>query len=121
MSVTILIGTMILGGFGAVFRFVLDGAVSTRKPSDFPFGTLAVNLLGALILGFLVGSDVSGDVTRLLAVGLLGGFTTFSTLMFETQRLAEDGLIRVAAANVGVSMMLGVLAIWIGKIAGGLL
>lgn len=119
MSATVFIGVAMLGGFGAMLRFLLDGAVSTRSRTALPLGTLAVNLIGALALGVLVGAGVSGDALRLLAIGLLGGFTTFSTWMFETHRLAEDGMIRVAAANVTVSLVLGVLAVWVGELIGG--
>jgi len=121
LSVTILIGAALLGGFGAISRFLLDRTVSARSASAFPLGTLTVNLLGALILGILVGSGVSGDALRLLALGLLGGFTTFSTWVFETHRLAEDALLRVAAANIGVSLVLGVVAIWVGKTIGAVI
>jgi CrcB protein len=119
LNATVLIGAAILGGFGAVLRFLLDGTVSARSRSAFPFGTLAVNLCGALALGILVGAGVSGDALKLLALGLLGGFTTFSTWVFETQRLAEDGLMRVAAANVAVSLVLGLVAIRVGISVGG--
>lgn len=63
---------------------------------------------------------MTGDALKLLALGLLGGFTTFSTWMFETHRLAEDGLVRIAAANIAISLLLGVLAIWAGKLVGGI-
>ena len=115
-----LIGAAVLGGLGAVFRFLLDGIVSTRAPSSFPVGTLVVNLLGALVLGILIGSGMSGDAIRLLALGLLGGFTTFSTWVYETHRLAEEGMNLVAVANVLGSLVLGLLAIWAGQVLGGL-
>lgn len=121
MSLSVFVGVALLGGFGAVFRFLLDAAVSRNSRTSFPVGTLTVNLLGALVLGLLVGSGVSGDALKLLALGLLGGFTTFSTWMFETHRLAEDGLRRIAAANIAVSLLLGVLSVWVGKLAGGML
>jgi CrcB protein len=121
LSSGVLIGAAVLGGFGAVLRFALDSAVSARSSTSFPLGTLAVNLLGALVLGLLLGAGVTGEALKLLALGLLGGFTTFSTWMFETHRLAEDGLIRMAAANVAVSVLFGVLAIWAGKLIGGIL
>lgn len=119
MSATVLIGAAILGGFGAVLRFLLDGTVSARSRSAFPLGTLVVNLLGALALGILLGAGVSGDLMKLLALGLLGGFTTFSTWVFETHRLTENGLMRIATANICVSLVLGVAAIWVGISVGG--
>jgi fluoride exporter len=117
---TYLIGAAFLGGFGAVLRFVLDGVASGHR-TPFPVGTLVVNLLGALVLGISLGAGVSGDALKLLAIGLLGSFTTFSTWVFETHRLAEDGLPGTAAANISFSLLLGLLAIWVGQMIGGAL
>ncbi len=121
MSATLFIGVAVLGGFGAVLRFLLDGAVSSRSKTSFPLGTMTVNLLGALTLGVLLGAGISGDVLRILALGLLGSFTTFSTWIFETHRLGEDGRRRIAVANIAVSLLLGVAAVWVGKLIGGAL
>ncbi len=121
MSATLLIGIGLLGGFGALFRFLLDGAVSARTTGDFPWGTLTVNLLGAFILGVLVGAGLRGDGLHLVALGLLGGFTTFSTWAFESHRLAEVGLVRLSVANFTVSLILGIAAVWVGQLVGGLL
>jgi CrcB protein len=121
LSASVLIGAALLGGLGAVLRFLLDAAVSTRSRSPFPSGTLAVNLSGAFMLGVLSGAGVSGRVFSLLALGLLGGFTTFSTWMFETQRLAEDGRLRLAVSNIAVSLTCGLLALVVGRLIGGLL
>ena len=79
MTVLVVIGVGLLGGTGAVARFLLDGAVAARVASAFPFGTLAVNLSGALALGVLHGAGVGGDAMRLVGTGLLGAYTTFST------------------------------------------
>lgn len=121
MSVATAIGVGLLGGLGAVGRFLLDGAVARRVGSAFPFGTLAVNLSGAFVLGVLVGAAVSGDAYRLLGIGLLGGYTTFSTWALESHRLAEDGRPRLAAANFAVSLVLGVGAAWLGRRLGAAL
>lgn len=121
MSATVFIGVAMLGGLGALLRFLLDGAVSARSTTSLPLGTMTVNLLGALILGVLLATGISGDALRILALGLLGSFTTFSTWIFETHRLAEDGLIRIAVANIAVSLFLGVIAVWVGKLIGGAL
>ncbi len=104
----------IFGGVGAIGRLLVDGAVSSRWSGTFPLGTLAVNLVGSFVLGVLAGAGVGADGMRLLAIGLIGSFTTFSTWMFETQRLAEEGDGRVAAANVVVSLVLGIALAWIG-------
>ena len=119
MSVGVLIGVGLLGGVGAIGRFLLDGAVAARIGDRFPWGTLAVNLSGALALGVLVGAGVGGDVLRLFGTGLLGAYTTFSTWMFESQRLAEDGRLRRGLANLLVSLVLGVALAWAGRELGG--
>jgi CrcB protein len=121
MSIQMFIGVGLLGGCGALLRFLIDGEVSSRLAGVFPWGTLAVNLTGALLLGIIVGAGLSGDGLRLVALGLLGGFTTFSTWAFESHRLAESGLARLGLANFLVSLVFGVCAVWAGQQIGGLL
>jgi fluoride exporter len=111
--VTLLLGIGLLGGVGAVARFLLDGAVTARAGSGFPWGTLAVNLSGAFALGLLVG--VADDTYRLLGTGLLGAYTTFSTWMLESHRLGEDGRLRVGALNFALSLAAGIAAVWLGR------
>jgi CrcB protein len=119
VSAALLLGIGLLGGLGAVGRFLVDGAVAARAGDRFPWGTLAVNLSGALVLGVLVGAAVDGDALRLAGTGLLGAYTTFSTWMFESHRLAEDGEGRRSLANLLVSLVLGVAAAWLGRQIGG--
>jgi CrcB protein len=107
------IGLALLGGCGAVGRFLLDGAISRRLGRGFPSGTLAVNLTGAFVFG-IVGAALHGDAEAIVGTGLIGAYTTFSTWMFETQRLAEDRRDRAAVANLGVSLVAGVLLAWAG-------
>ncbi|HEV3127571.1 MAG TPA: fluoride efflux transporter CrcB [Solirubrobacteraceae bacterium] len=114
MSLPVVVGIALLGGTGAVARLLLDGAVA-ESASGFPYGTLAVNLLGSLLLGLLVGLTVSTTLYRLLGTGLLGAFTTFSTWALESHRLGEDGQLRLAALNFVLSLVLGVLAAWVGR------
>jgi CrcB protein len=111
--VILLIGIGLLGGAGAVARFLLDGAVTARAGSGFPWGTLAVNLSGAFVLGLLVG--VADDAYRLFGTGLLGAYTTFSTWMLESHRLGEDGRLRLGALNFALSLVAGVAAAWLGR------
>lgn len=118
-GVLLLLG--VLGGAGAVGRFLLDGAVARRAGGAFPFGTLAVNLSGAFVLGVVVGAALGGDAYRLLGVGLIGGYTTFSTWALESHRLAEDGDGRLGAANFAVSLVLGVAVAWLGRELGAAL
>ena len=115
MSAPVLIGVTLLGGAGAVARFLLDGAVGARAGRGFPWGTLAVNLSGAFLLGVLVGAALSGEGLRLLGTGLLGGYTTFSTWALETHRQAEDGRRRGALLNIGAALVLGLAGAWAGR------
>lgn len=121
MSVLAVVTVGLLGGTGAVARLLLDGGVSDRWSGSLPLGTLAVNLLGTIVLGVLVGAGTDDDALRLWAIGLLGSFTTFSTWMLESQRLAEDGAGVGAAGNVAVSLVLGVVLAWAGMQLGGVL
>jgi fluoride exporter len=113
------IGVALLGGAGAIARFLLDGAVSARAGRDLPFGTLMVNVSGAFLLGLLAGVSLRGDALVLLGGATLGSFTTFSTWMFETQRLTEEGEARGAAANAAVSLAVGLAAVALGRLIGG--
>jgi len=111
-------GVAVLGGVGAVARFLVDRTVARRTAGSFPFGTLAVNLSGALVLGVLAGVALPHDVALLAGTALVGSYTTFSTWMLETQRLGEQRQVRYAAANIFVSVALGLAAaaagIWLG-------
>jgi CrcB protein len=115
MSLPLVIGIGLIGGLGAIARFLLDGAVSGRLGREFPFGTLAVNLSGAFALGAVVGATLSDDATRLLGTGLLGAFTTFSTWALESHRLGEDGRLRLGSLNFVASLIAGVLLAWLGR------
>ena len=121
MTLLVAVGVGLLGGTGAVARFLLDGAVASRTARAFPFGTLAVNLTGALALGVLHGAGVGGDALRLAGTGLLGAYTTFSTWALESHRLGEDGRLRLGWANVLVSLALGLACVWLGDRLGGAL
>jgi CrcB protein len=96
-----------LGGVGALARFLLDAAVSLRGPGRFPLGTLVVNASGALLLGLLVGLGVGAHGMLLAGAATLGSYTTFSTWMLESHRLGEDGELRLAAANLAGSVLAG--------------
>lgn len=102
------------GGVGAAARFALDGAVRTRWPSQFPWGILLVNVLGSFLLGFLTGLVLDGDADPawrlVLGVGFCGGFTTFSTAMTDTVRLAREGARWPAVANLLATVAAGLLA-----------
>ena len=121
MSLGVLLGIGLLGGAGAVARFAVDGAVSSLSGRRFPWGTLTVNLTGSLVLGVLAGAGVGGDALRLAGTGFLGGYTTFSTWMFESHRLGEDGELSAGVANLVASLALGLLAVWLGRKLGAAL
>jgi CrcB protein len=114
------IGIGLVGAVGALARFALDGAISDRLGREFPYGTLAVNLTGSFVLGLLVGAAVNGDGYRIAGTGLVGAYTTFSTWAFESHRLGEDGQLNLAGLNFAISLILGTLAVWLGRHAGAL-
>jgi CrcB protein len=121
VSVAVVLGIGALGGVGAIARFLLDGAVSSLTGRQFPWGTLAVNLSGAFALGVLAGAVVTGDALRLEGTGFLGAFTTFSTWVFESHRLGEDGELGWGVANLLGSLALGIAAVWLGRELGAAL
>ena len=106
-------------GVGGVLRYTLAGWAQRLGNGSFPLGTLLVNLAGCMLIGFLTAA-LSGRVLireeyRIaLLVGLLGGFTTFSTFGLETFALLNDGQYGRAALNVAISVAAGVSAVWIG-------
>lgn len=118
MNKFIIIG---FGGFiGSILRYVLSGYVQGMSNSiAFPYGTIAVNLAGCLIIGFLSQiAESQGAFTPemrgFLFVGLLGGFTTFSTFGNETFNLMRDSEYMSALFNLAVHIMLGLGAVWLG-------
>jgi fluoride exporter len=121
VSLPVLLAVGVAGGLGAVARFLLDGAVGRRLGRDLPFGTLAVNVSGAFALGVLAGAVLTGDAYRIAATGFVGAYTTFSTWMFESHRLGEDGRLRAGALNLVVSLAAGLLAVWAGRRLGSAL
>ena len=115
MTVAIWAGVVVIGGVGAVLRFLVDRAVSGRIARSFPFGTLAVNISGATLLGFFSGLALSPHVALLAGTAFVGSYTTFSTWMLETQRLGEERQVWPALANILVSVALGLAAAWFGQ------
>jgi CrcB protein len=121
VSAVVVLAVGLIGGAGAIARFLVDGAVAGRLGRRFPFGTLAVNLSGAFLLGALVGAALDGDAYDIAGTGLLGAYTTFSTWSLESHRLGEDGQLRLGALNFAVSLVLGVAVAWIGRELGAAL
>jgi CrcB protein len=115
MSAPVLLAVGLAGGLGAIARFLLDGGVGRRLGREWPFGTLAVNLSGAFVLGVLAGAALPAGAYRIAGAGFVGAYTTFSTWMLETHRLAEDGRLRAAGLNIAVSLALGLPIAWLGR------
>jgi len=108
----------LVGGAAASARFLLDGAVSGRTDARFPLGTFVVNISGALALGLLTGLALSGEALLIAGTATIGSYTTFSTWMLETQRLAEDAEVPTAALNLALSLAIGVGAAALGRYIG---
>jgi CrcB protein len=111
------------GSLGAIARYLVSRGVDQLPlaASGFPFGVLAVNVAGCLIIGLLGGLASShgmfsaGSGSRVfLFVGILGGFTTFSAFGYDTLMLARDGYVLLALGNVGLQIVLGLGAVWVG-------
>jgi CrcB protein len=111
-----------IGGLiGSIMRYLASGYVQQASKSiDFPYGTLAVNVIGCFIIGFLAqlaeDRGVFTTQSRLFVfTGFLGGFTTFSSFGNETLNLARDSQMLNAFANVGANVVLGLGAVWLGR------
>lgn len=111
-----------LGGFiGSVLRYLVGGYVqNSTKSIDFPFGTLAVNVIGCFVIGFLAqlaeGRGMFTSQARTFVfIGMLGGFTTFSSFGNETLNLARGSQMYSALANISANVMLGLFAVWLGR------
>ena len=110
-----------VGGFvGAVMRYaVINWVQYALHTSTLPYGTLTVNVIGCLVIGLLGGLSESrnlltAETRALLLIGVLGGFTTFSTVGYETVQLLRDGESLTAFSNIGLQVCLGLVAVWIG-------
>jgi CrcB protein len=116
-----------LGGFvGSVARYGLGGFVQNRAGATFPFGTLAVNVLGCFVIGGLSElAETRGILTpetrAFLVIGVLGGFTTFSAFGNETLNLLRERDVAHATANVLANVVLALAAVWLGRSAAHLI
>ena len=119
MTVWIWIAVAVVGGAAALARFVVDREVGRRVGGAFPYGTLVVNLSGSFLLGLVTGLALSTDAALIVGTATIGSYTTFSTWVFETDRLAESGALRAAAVNLVVSIVLGVALAALGRTVGG--
>lgn len=110
------------GAFGAPLRYLTDRAVQARHSSGFPWGTLAVNAAGSVLLGAVTGAVAVGaasdSVQLLIGTGLCGALTTYSTFSYETLRLAETGRRFLAGANAAVSVLVALGGVTLGAALG---
>ena len=108
-----------IGGFlGAIARFGTSTIFKAKIPSDFPWGTLFVNLLGAFLLGMLVGKGVEDSIYSLAGTGFMGAFTTFSTFKLENIQLREKNQHSRMAAYLILSYLFGILFAFLGMVVG---
>jgi CrcB protein len=112
------------GAIGTVGRFWLSGVVARLIGETFPWGTLVINVTGSFIIGFfatLTGPDgrlyAASSTRQFVMTGICGGYTTFSSFSLQTLNLANDGEMVRAGVNVGLSVVLCLLAVWAGSIA----
>jgi CrcB protein len=114
---------MLGGALGTAARFWLSGVVAARCGEVFPLGTLVVNVTGCFLVGVLAAITdpmgrflVAPHTRQFLLIGLCGGYTTFSSFSLQTLDLAQDGDWLRAAFNAGASLVLCLLAVWLGRV-----
>jgi len=120
MQKTIFVG--LAGLVGTLFRYWLSGFVARQYGETFPWGTMAVNLVGCFLAGavFYLTEDrflVSPALRTVILIGFLGGFTTFSSYGLQTFTLLRDGQLGLATLNVAASNVFGLFMVWVGYVA----
>ena len=115
------------GALGSVSRFWLSGVVARHFGETFPWGTLVVNVTGSFVVGFFAALTapegrwlVSPSTRTFLIIGICGGYTTFSAFSLQTLNLARDGELLYAAGNVIFSVVLCLIAVWLGWLLGSM-
>lgn len=114
------------GALGSMARYFAAGSVHDRLGAGFPYGTLVVNVAGCFLIGLIMELaenrfTINPQVRVFLTIGMLGGFTTFSTFSYETLAMARDGLMIKAGANAFGSLFTCLTATWLGMVAGRIL
>jgi CrcB protein len=124
MSFEVYFWVMIGSALGGGARYWCSGFIANHFGETFPWGTLLINVLGSFVIGFfnsLTGPDgrllVGTPARQFVMVGLCGGYTTFSSFSLQTLSLARDGEWLRAGANIGLSVMLCLIAVWLGHVA----
>ncbi len=109
----------LFGALGCLSRYFLSGWAYNIFGRSFPYGTLAVNIIGAYVIGLVmelsIRSELISPSLRIgLTIGFLGGLTTFSTFSYETFRLLEDGEFLIASINIFISVLVCLFFTWAG-------
>jgi len=109
---------------GGMARYACSSLIANWFGQTFPIGTLVINVLGSFVIGFfatLTGPDgrylVPGDIRQFVMVGICGGYTTFSSFSLQTLTLVQDGEAMRAGLNVGASVVLCLISVWLGYVA----
>ena len=112
------------GALGSITRFWLSGLIAQRFGESFPVGTLVINITGSLVIGILAAMGMpegriylQPGVREFLMIGLCGGYTTFSSFSLQTLNLANDGEWLYAGLNVIFSVVLCLIAVWLGFVS----
>ncbi|NIP18518.1 MAG: fluoride efflux transporter CrcB [Xanthomonadales bacterium] len=111
------------GAIGASLRYVAAALTHAVMGDDFPYGTLMVNVLGSLVIGYLLvllpeAEDQVPVMRLLLVTGILGGFTTYSAFSIETLQLVQDGHLTRAGVNIALTLVFCFIAVWTGYLLG---
>lgn len=116
MTPLTILGVALAGGVGAALRYIVDALVMRGRQRAFPLGILTANVVGSLLLGLVtgLGGALGGETVTILGVGMLGGFTTFSTVSVESVLLARQGRRPWALLNLGGTLVLALIAAAVG-------
>ena len=110
------------GAAGAIARYALGSYIGSRLGFRFPYGTFVINITGCFLVGVsmaLLSRSVAGPTWRyLVPIGFIGAYTTFSTFEYETLRAIQDGQLATGLLNVGLSVIAGFVAVWLGDLFG---
>ena len=111
------------GCIGSILRFWLGGYIGEKMGTRFPYGTLVINVTGSFLIGFVFALLTaktlwSPNWRYLISIGLIGGYTTFSSFEYETLRTVQDGQLGLGLLYVGLSVCVGFVAVWGGAMAG---